>query len=208
MASIPGIFGTALNGLLDEVGTRASDNVRSADMVVPFTVGSGENLRDKVDEYERQLSRQIEALNRMTADEVRHNWDHEEREGKAQAEARKKYEELKYKEYLTEAFGLEDDDPDALDGLTAEEWAERRTEEELDRVAALHEPDLVAGGRDVIPEDENGMPSMGDRGVNSSIGSQWRGRRDELEEYIDSLIADGRGDELLDLGWILEGPKQ
>ncbi|MGJ3507169.1 polymorphic toxin type 15 domain-containing protein [Enemella sp. A6] len=207
MASIPGIFGVALNGLLDEVGTRASDNVRSADMVVPFTVGSGPDLRDKIDEYERQLSRQIEALNRMTANEVRENWDTVEREGKAQSEAREKYEELKRKEYLTEALGLEDDDPDALDGLTAEEWADKRTEEEMDRVAALHEPDLVAGGRDEIPDD-NGMPSMGDRNVNSSIGSQWQGRRDEFEEYIDRLIAEGRGDDKLDLGWILEGPKK
>ncbi len=35
-------------------------------------------------------------------------------------------------------------------------------------LGALHNPDMIAGGKDVVT-------SMGDRGVNSSIGAQWQG---------------------------------
>jgi hypothetical protein len=42
-------------------------------------------------------------------------------------------------------------------------------------LAALHNPDMIAGGRDVIKD-------FGDRSVNSRIGPQWRNRVGTLDQ--------------------------
>ena len=42
-------------------------------------------------------------------------------------------------------------------------------------LAALHNPDMVAGGTNVIAD-------MGDRQVNSSIGSQWKERVSDVDK--------------------------
>ncbi|WP_259642423.1 polymorphic toxin type 15 domain-containing protein, partial [Pseudomonas savastanoi] len=41
-------------------------------------------------------------------------------------------------------------------------------------LAALHNPDIIAGGKDVIND-------LGDRRINSSIGPQWPSRIGELD---------------------------
>ena len=52
-------------------------------------------------------------------------------------------------------------------------------------MAALHDPDQVAGGF------YNHITGMGDRGINSSIGSQWGlGNADQLARYVDNLPND------------------
>lgn len=51
--------------------------------------------------------------------------------------------------------------------LKAKGKTDAEIEAELERLAALHEPDLVAGGFNVIGK-------LGSRYINSSIGSQWR----------------------------------
>lgn len=51
--------------------------------------------------------------------------------------------------------------------LKAKGKTDTEIEDELERLAALHEPDLVAGGFNVIGK-------LGSRYINSSIGSQWR----------------------------------
>ncbi|MFW1170130.1 polymorphic toxin type 15 domain-containing protein, partial [Vibrio parahaemolyticus] len=45
--------------------------------------------------------------------------------------------------------------------------ASERTKEIMANLAALHDPDMIAGGTDKVSR-------MGYKGVNSSIGSQWR----------------------------------
>ncbi len=51
----------------------------------------------------------------------------------------------------------------------------------------VHNPDMIAGGKDVVT-------SMGDKGVNSSIGSQWKDRVDELDKAAKEVPAHERGD--------------
>jgi hypothetical protein len=53
-------------------------------------------------------------------------------------------------------------------------------------LAALHNPDMIAGGKDVVT-------SMGDRGVNSSIGSQWQHRVGELDKAALDIPESERG---------------
>ena len=50
---------------------------------------------------------------------------------------------------------------------------------------ALHNPDLIAGGKDLIAD-------MGDPSVNKSIGSQWKGRVNDLDEAAKAVPAADR----------------
>lgn len=52
--------------------------------------------------------------------------------------------------------------------------------EKMKKLAALHNPDLYSGGKDVIG-------GFGDRQVNSSIGAQWRSRVYELDKVAGSI---------------------
>ena len=49
----------------------------------------------------------------------------------------------------------------------AKQAAKKRTLEIMNNLAALHDPDMIAGGADKVSR-------MGNRRVNSSIGSLWR----------------------------------
>lgn len=54
--------------------------------------------------------------------------------------------------------------------IQAEEWIKTQ--------AALHNPDMIAGGK------PSNIQGLGDAGVNSSLGSQWRHRIDEVDKQI------------------------
>ena len=56
--------------------------------------------------------------------------------------------------------------------------------------AALHNPDQIAGG------DPSKVSRMGDAGVNSSIGSQWRSRIDGMESTIKQVASKMSAEEL------------
>ncbi|WP_073694056.1 alpha/beta hydrolase [Mycobacterium sp. ST-F2] len=170
---------------------------------VDFKEGTTPTTQDKSAEYERQIGRQIDGLNDMTANELIHNMDHVEREGTAQSEARTQYREALLEDEIENAFEMLDADPDALGDLTPAEYAANVVDETMALLAALHEPDLVAGGDDVISNGSDGRPSMGDRHVNSSIGSQWRHRVEALRAYAQTMIDDGHGDERLNVTWSL-----
>jgi hypothetical protein len=66
----------------------------------------------------------------------------------------------------------------------------------MDKLAALHEPDMVAGGW--MQPDPKGM---GRSDVNSSIGSSWNqgGRVSSMDSAADDAIANGRGDEKMNV---------
>lgn len=204
-AALKGIFGEMLEKVLRTVNPRAvSKNVDNADILVRFKVGAGKNLAGKSDEYVRQLGRQVDGLNKMTADELLDNLDNVVREGSAQRQARKIFAEAKYADNLEDARILARENPSALRGLTPEQYAKQQTDDLMDGLSALHEPDIVAGGKDVIGVGDDGLPSMGDKYVNSSIGSQWRTRADAIRAYAEQMKAAGRGGEPLNIGWILE----
>jgi hypothetical protein len=58
--------------------------------------------------------------------------------------------------------------------------------ERMGTMAALHNPDMIAGGRDVVT-------MMGDRGVNSSIGAQWKDRVADLDAAAKEVPESARG---------------
>ncbi|MBC2420060.1 hypothetical protein HGI38_25815 [Clostridium beijerinckii] len=50
--------------------------------------------------------------------------------------------------------------------------------------AALHDPDQIAGGNPL------NVTGMGDKRINSSIGSQWKSRADNVEKQVRKYIED------------------
>ncbi|MCB9441579.1 MAG: hypothetical protein H6523_15185 [Mycolicibacterium sp.] len=173
---------------------------------VTFNEGKTENTVGKHEEYEHQIGRQIEGLNELTANEWLHNIATVERDGIAQETARKEFRAKLEQDELERALELEETHPELLNGLTPEEYAQQRAGERMSKLAALHEPDIVAGGRDEIGVGPDGLPSMGDTYVNSSIGSQWRHRVDALRAYVEHMVATGHGDERLNVSWRLNEP--
>lgn len=58
----------------------------------------------------------------------------------------------------------------------------------MKKSAALHEPDMLAGGYN-DPEPT----CMDDASVNSSIGTQWRKYIQEIDKYAKKTIDDNKG---------------
>jgi hypothetical protein len=133
-------------------------------------------------EFARQMKAQEDGLNKLTVEEYIANRDRYLREGRskdadrAQAEYRERALEKKVNELLEE-------DPDiSLDDATtkAKKW--------LDTQAVLHDPDQVTGG------NPTNIGGLGDKRVNSSIGSQWSKREAgstlTRAESIDKAVRD------------------
>ncbi|WP_240349707.1 polymorphic toxin type 15 domain-containing protein [Pseudomonas putida] len=66
----------------------------------------------------------------------------------------------------------------------ARKLSEMQSKETMSTLAALHNPDLSAGGRDAIAD-------FGDRQVNSSIGPQWKSRIGGLRQAAEEMAEMG-----------------
>lgn len=130
-----------------------------------------------IDEFKRQLKDQEIGMNKLTIAESlknRENYKKIGRDPTSNAYQRKEREEA-FAKKLSEFY-----DELGKKGKPKEEAikeAHRLATEWIKNQAALHNPDQVAGGR---PETSG----MGNRRVNSSIGSQWKYLAPKLEEII------------------------
>jgi len=125
----------------------------------------------KFAELDRQLAGQQQGLNALTVEEYL--------AARARFDARERDPQVARRERVSWRAKLLDARRQALqrDGCSAE-LAQRLAAEHADRqmrgLHALHNPDRIAGGRDVIAD-------FGDGQVNSTIGRQWNlARRGEL----------------------------
>lgn len=57
-----------------------------------------------------------------------------------------------------------------LSSREADKIAKKAVKEKMDTLAALHDPDMIAGGHD------KDIKRVGNTNVNSSLGSQWKAR--------------------------------
>ena len=163
-----------------ETGKRVADNFaddigeeipRLDEVSVEF------KYKDKFDkkEFSRQLKGQQDGLNDLTVQEYFDNRERYLKEGrskegsKAQKLARQKAYENKIDELVESGLSPKEAQ------VEAKEW--------LKEQAALHDPDQIAGG------DPTKISGMGDRRVNSSLGSQWKTRIDAMDEQIRKLAA-------------------
>ena len=127
----------------------------------------------KIGEFERQLKGQQDGLNRLSVEEFLENITSPVKRDPAIARtARRELQDRLQKriqrELLTEMSPLE-----------AMKISAIKARETMASLAALHNPDLSAGGNDVISD-------FGDRRVNSSIGAQWRTKIVNLKKAAES----------------------
>jgi len=141
--------------------------------VKEIKVNFNHNVKHNEPEFASQLADQEKGMNELTVKEYLDNRERYIAEGRAiegnaaQQAARREALSKKYKELIE--LGM----PRSEAKIKAKEW--------LDTQAALHNPDQIAGGR------ANQIGGMGDKRINSSIGSQWRYRIDAVDEQIQAL---------------------
>jgi Novel toxin 15 len=136
----------------------------------------------KVGEFDRQIKGQERGINELSVDEYlkgRKAFDEGEvtRSRTVAKDAR-----TTYREELNVALTKQLRDG-GVSPKQAEQQAVQLATEKMKTLAALHNPDMVAGGRDAIGD-------FGDRNVNSRIGAQWNsGKKSRLSELDDAAKA-------------------
>jgi hypothetical protein len=132
------------------------------------------NQKGNPKEYDKQLKDQQNGLNELTAEEY--------------LEGRKAYSSVKrkstakdrnkFKERLIEGYRKDD----GMSKANATQVAKNK----MKTLHALHNPDLIAGGKDKVT-------TFGDKSVNQSIGSQWKKRVDDLDKAAEKALKEGKG---------------
>lgn len=138
-------------------------------------------------EFYKQLKAQEDGINKMTVGDYTRNrgilndltekHGHEKargiltKGGKAQTEARKQLTK-KIKKSIIKSLERK-----GVIGKRALTMAAEETQKQMSQLAALHDPDLIAGGNDTISR-------VGNKSINSSLGSQWAkdGRVDSMDK--------------------------
>ena len=128
----------------------------------------------KIGEFERQLKGQEDGLNRLTVDEYLENIANPVKRSQQAASQARKDLQNKLKERFLDEFSQ------TMDELDAEEAAIRKAKRTMASLAGLHNPDLSAGGKDIIAD-------FGDRQVNSSIGPQWKPKIANLKAAAETV---------------------
>lgn len=131
-------------------------------------------------EMRRQLKMQEDGINKMTIFEWLTNRKTFKEKGRqssqaAQNDARDAYKRTKMFEYMM--LSVENFEYDEII---------KKIDDELSLLAALHNPDQIAGG------NFDDVTEMGDKRINSSIGSQWgtkdTGRAQNLEDELRKVL--------------------
>ncbi|PPD18746.1 MAG: hypothetical protein CTY18_10730 [Methylomonas sp.] len=130
------------------------------------------NKKGDPKEFDRQLKDQEDGLNNLTAEEyLKGRAAYSTVNRKSTVRARIKYKNDLIKNYTDS-------------GMKKTE-ATKLAESKMETLNALHNPDMIAGGKDVTT-------NFGDQGVNKSIGSQWRTRVDELDKEAKEAVKQGQ----------------
>lgn len=155
-------------------------------------------------EYARQLKRQEEAINKMSAKqfkEAREKFNAQKlKTGSGRnpdaARHQKKYREMRSQEISQSIFESTRRKNKDMASETIDAAANAEADKIMKRLDALHEPDMVVGGW--------GSPKptgLGDTGVNKSIGGHWNkeDRLSTLDNAANDAIKSGKGGDLMDV---------
>ena len=131
------------------------------------------------DEYVRQLKNQEEGINNLTLKEFIDNSDNyldrRKKTGSGRAnEGTKEQIRARDKFFKNKVFELIEN------GKSIKE-AKEEVRSMMNDLAALHDPDQIAGG------NPDKILGLGDKRINQSIGSQWRGRINSIDEKIRNI---------------------
>ena len=189
------VTGVVIGEILDGIMAATQNKLRSIfannDAAMREALGSGEDVLDEIKrideievefnynskfdeaEFARQLADQQKGMNELTVREYLDNRQKYIEQGRA-IENNAAQQAAREKAFVDKVDELQDA------GLSLKE-AEEQAEKWLDTQAALHNPDQVAGGY------ASNVGGVGDKGVNSSIGSQWRYRIDGVDAQIKKM---------------------
>ncbi|VAW48912.1 VgrG protein [hydrothermal vent metagenome] len=131
------------------------------------------NDKGKPKEYDRQLKDQENGLNDLTAEEyLKGREAYKSTKRKSTQKTRNDYKKDLIKDYQKLNMSKAD--------------ATKKAESKMKTLHALHNPDLIAGGKDKTT-------TMGDKSVNQSIGSQWKKRVDDMDKEAQKAIKEKKG---------------
>ncbi|WP_296187618.1 DUF6861 domain-containing protein [Pseudomonas sp. UBA1879] len=151
---------------------------------------SADNLHySKIPEFDRQLGGQERGLNDLTVDEYLRGREAFKagdvvRDPKVAKSARN-LTLIKFKNDYFADFLAKNHPPNE-----AERMASDKAVRKMSTLAALHNPDLIAGGKDFIGD-------FGDKKINASIGPQWRSRIGGLDIAVKAIPESARKNTLL-----------
>ncbi|MCO6330724.1 polymorphic toxin type 15 domain-containing protein [Staphylococcus epidermidis] len=143
------------------------ENIKRIELI---SISFKRNINHDEKEFYRQLKDQEEGLNKLTVKEYMDNREKYIKNGRDieekhyQKEARNKAKNEKLEELLNQGFSKNE--------------AKARVSKIFQQQAALHNPNMIAGGH------VHNIGSLGDKKINSSLGSQWKYRIDDLDYQI------------------------
>jgi predicted phage tail protein len=145
----------------------------------------------KIPEFDRQLVGQEKGLNALTIHEyvtgrAAFAAGDVKRDPQKARMARMEYAEKMQEQHSEELRAIGVPYGDAI------RLAKIRTGEKMNALAALHNPDLIGGGKDIISD-------FGDRQVNSSIGPQWKSRARHIDDAVQIHLNSGDAGDLLEM---------
>lgn len=140
-------------------------------------------------EYTRQVKGQEEGLNKLSIKEYLDNREAYANRLKEQKQAGKKNPSGRDPKSVIQQQKIRERELKkkikeyAEQGLSRKE-AKEKANKWIKTQAALHDPDQIAGGNPL------NVTGMGDKRINSSIGSQWKTRGDDVEKQVRKYIED------------------
>ncbi len=152
---------------------------------IEFTCSEGMDKK----EFTRQLKGQERGINSQTVAENMDNRAAFERRKQETGNGRDLSEGKKAQDIAREKATQSRIETNQKNGMSYSE-AKAEAEEWIKSQAALHNPDQIAGG------DPGKVSRMGDANVNSSIGSQWRTRVEQLSQGVEDYAKDKTREEL------------
>ncbi|WP_262421828.1 polymorphic toxin type 15 domain-containing protein [Bacillus aquiflavi] len=145
-------------------------------------VNFNRNVKHDSEEFARQFKDQEKGMNELTVDEYLKKRKKYLEQGRA-IEGNIAQQAAREEAYVKKVNELQ------REGLTLSQ-ANKQAKEWLDTQAALHNPDQIAGGKAEL------IGGLGDRRINSSIGSQWRYRIDIVDEQIREITKSMKPEQL------------
>ncbi|GEL05967.1 hypothetical protein HNQ42_002194 [Rummeliibacillus stabekisii] len=161
------------DGVLAGKGTGNVKHLDDVPRIKEVEVNFKRNDKHDSEEFARQLKDQEKGMNELTVDEYLKNREKYIEQGRA-IEGNAAQQAAREEAYVQKINELQ------REGLTLSK-AKKQAKEWLDTQAALHNPDQIAGGKAEV------IGGLGDKRINSSIGSQWRYRIDIVDEQIKEL---------------------
>ncbi|MGJ7549719.1 DUF6861 domain-containing protein [Pseudomonas alloputida] len=156
----------------DKGSTKSHPGVMALHHVECFKTGKLPEY--KTGEFKRQLNGQEDGLNWMTVEEFLESVTSPNKRNPGIAQKARVHYEDDIRNSIAQELRK------TLDPLDAELAAIEKAKNRMSVLAALHNPDLIAGGKDIISD-------FGDRQVNSTIGPQWKTKLPNLKKAAETV---------------------